>query len=74
MIKEVINQENPEVLAVAKITQKLWKTLNSDVSPVVNSFINQLKAIYSPQLKPVKVGGIIIEWVDGNTNETPWFS
>lgn len=62
------------MLAVAKITQKLWKALNSDVSPVFKNFLNQLKAVYSPQLKPIKVGGIIIEWVDGNTNESPWFS
>jgi len=62
------------VLTVAKITQKLWKALNSDVSPVFKNFLNQIKAVYSSQLKPVKVGGIIIDWIDENTNENPWFS
>ncbi len=62
------------MLAVAKITQKLWKALNSDVSPVFKNLLNQLKAVYSPQLEPIKVGGIVVDWVDVRTGENPWFS
>lgn len=62
------------MLAVAKITQKLWKALNSDVSPVFKNLFNQLKAVYSPQLEPIKVGGIIVDWIDIHTGGNPWFS
>jgi hypothetical protein len=62
------------VLAVAKITQKIWKALNSDVSPVFKNLFNQLKAVYDPQLQPIIEGGCIIDWVDARTGDRPWFS
>lgn len=62
------------MLAVAKITQKLWKALNSDVSPVFKNLFNQIKAVYDPQLEPVIEAGCILDWVDSRTGDRPWFS
>lgn len=44
-------------------TRSFWKGL-----------INQVKAVYDPQLIPIKQGGIIVTWVDARTGMQPWFS
>lgn len=44
-------------------TKSFWKGL-----------INQVKAVYDPQLVPVRENGIIIGWVDARTGMQPWFS
>lgn len=44
-------------------TRSFWKGL-----------INQVQAIYDPQLVPIRENGIIIGWVDQRTGMQPWFS
>lgn len=44
-------------------TRSFWKEL-----------VNQVKAVYDPQLVPIKQNGIIIGWVDERTGMQPWFS
>lgn len=53
--------------------KKLWTALNSDISPALKDLKKQLQAIYDPQLVPVTVGDMTIEWVDRRTGERPWF-
>jgi hypothetical protein len=38
------------------------------------SFVDQIAAVYHPQLVPIKENGIIIGWVDSRTGMQPWFS
>jgi hypothetical protein len=59
---------------VSGIAQKLWLGLNTDVTPVFKNLLNQLKAVYDPQLQAVIVGGCIVDWVDARTGDRPWFS
>lgn len=49
---------------VSGIAQKLWSGLNTDVTPVFKSLLNQIKAVYDPQLQPVIIGGCVVDWVD----------
>lgn len=59
---------------VTGVAKKVWAGLNADVTPVFKNLLNQLKAVYDPQLVPVRAGGCIIGWVDVRTGESPWFS
>jgi hypothetical protein len=52
--------------------KKLWKALNTDITPALKDFKNQVLAIYDPQLIPIMVDSHIIEWVDSRTGERPW--
>ena len=56
------------------VVQRIWSSLNADITPAFKNLINQLKALYEPQLVPIKAGGIVLEWVDSRTSERPWFS
>lgn len=53
--------------------KRIWTALNSDITPHLQDLKNQLAAIYDPQLVPVTVGDMTIEWVDRRTGERPWF-
>jgi hypothetical protein len=59
---------------VTGVAQKIWSGLNTDITPVFKGLLNQLKAMYDPQLQPVLVGECIVDWVDVRTGEKPWFS
>jgi hypothetical protein len=52
--------------------KKLWTALNTDITPHLQDFKNQLAAIYNPQLVPVVVAGVTVEWVDRRTGDRPW--
>jgi hypothetical protein len=53
--------------------KKIWKALNTDITPHLQELQNQIAAIYDPQLIPVHSGGVTVEWVDVRTGERPWF-
>jgi hypothetical protein len=55
-----------------KALKKFWKALNADITPHLLELQNQLAAIYDPQLVPVVVAGVTVEWVDRRTGERPW--
>ncbi len=59
---------------VAEIGTKLWTGLNADITPVFKNLVNQIKAVYKPELQPVVVEGCIIDWIDARTGQKPWFS
>lgn len=52
--------------------KRIWQALNTDITPALKDLKNQLQAIYDPQLVPVTVGDMTIEWVDRRTGERPW--
>lgn len=54
--------------------KRIWQALNTDIAPSLLALRNQLAAIYEPQLVPVIVGDMIVDWVDSRTGENPWFS
>ncbi len=56
------------------VLKKAWDGLNTDITPVFKNLLNQLKAVYDPQLQSVIVGGCIVDWVDARTGDRPWFS
>jgi hypothetical protein len=56
------------------VVQRIWSSLNADITPVFKNLLNQLKAVYDPRLQPVVIGGCIVDWVDSRTGERPWFS
>ncbi len=56
------------------VLKKAWEGLNTDITPVFKNLLNQIKAVYDPQLQPVIIGGCIVDWVDVRTNDRPWFS
>lgn len=54
--------------------KRIWQALNTDIAPSLLALRNQLAAIYKLQLVPVIVGGMIVDWVDSRTGDSPWFS
>ena len=57
------HQQEEEMREALTRTRSFWKGL-----------IDQVKAIYDPQLVPIRENGIIIGWVDRRTGMQPWFS
>ena len=54
--------------------KNVWQSLNTDISPILQTISDEIAAIYNPQLVPVKVDGITLEWVDKRTGRRPIFS
>jgi hypothetical protein len=54
--------------------KRIWQALNTDITPSLLALKNQLAAIYDPHLVPIIAGGMIVDWVDARTGDSPWFS
>ena len=74
VLKQVVNQEKVDVPLVAGLVKKVWEGLNTDVTPVFKNLLNQISAIYDPQLQPIIEGGCVIDWIDARTGDRAWFS
>jgi hypothetical protein len=53
--------------------KRIWQALNTDITSHLQDLKNQIAAIYSPELIPVRSAGVTLEWIDRRTGEKPWF-
>jgi hypothetical protein len=64
----------PTFLSVWQRVKRVLATDTRDISPTLNDIVQQVRAVYNPDLEPIIVGGVIVEWVDRRTGQRPLFS
>lgn len=64
----------PTFTSIWERAKRILCTDVTHITPAMRSISNELAAIYEPQLVPVRIDGVTVEWVDSRTGKRPLFS